>query len=129
MHIEHVAIWTTNLERLKSFYQTWFEGQAGPKYTNPVRKYQSYFISFVGGARLELMQMPSIPLSLNQPETQATGLIHLALSVGSPAAVDDLTGRLRQAGCPVVSEPRWTGDGYYESCILDLDGNRIEITG
>jgi len=58
MHIEHIAIWTTDLEQLKSFYQTWFEGQAGPKYTNPVRQYQSYFISFAGGARLELMQMP-----------------------------------------------------------------------
>lgn len=129
MHIEHVAIWTRDLERLKTFYETWFGGKAGPKYTNPAHQYQSYFISFGGGARLELMQMPSIPLSLNPPETQAAGLTHLALAVGSPAAVDALTGRLRQAGCPVASEPRWSGDGYYESCILDPDGNRIEITG
>jgi lactoylglutathione lyase len=128
LHIEHVAIWTRNLESLRAFYETYFGGTSGPKYTNPVRQFESYFVSFEGGARLELMHMPSVPLNRNSSADHATGLIHLALSVGSSASVDALTGRLRAGGFAVVSEPRRTGDGYYESCVLDPDGNRVEIT-
>jgi lactoylglutathione lyase len=128
MHIEHIAIWTRNLEGLRAFYETYFQGRTGPKYTNPARQYESYFVSFEGGARLELMQMPGVPPTRNSAEAQFTGLIHLAVAVGSPAAVDGLTARLRGDGFAVVSEPRRTGDGYYESCILDPDGNRVEIT-
>jgi len=80
------------------------------------------------GARLELMHMPTIPPSLNGADAQFTGYIHLAFSVGSEAQVDELTALLQQDGYPVVSEPRRTGDGYYESCVLDPDGNRVEIT-
>jgi len=127
MIIEHVAIWTRDLENLKHFYCTYFDGRCGEKYSNPVRQFESYFISFASGARLELMQMPSIPLSLNPVETQFTGLIHLAFSVGSEKDVDRLTDKLRRDGIQVVSAPRRTGDGYYESCILDPDGNRVEI--
>jgi len=128
LHIEHVAIWTRNLEGLRAFYETYFGGTSGPKYTNPARQFESYFVNFEGGARLELMQTPSVPLTRNSAHEQFTGLIHLALAVGSLAAVDALTARLRAAGFVVVSEPRRTGDGYYESCILDPDGNRVEIT-
>jgi lactoylglutathione lyase len=128
MPIEHIAIWTQDLERLKTFYETYFQAAASPKYVNPARQYESYFLSFGSGARLELMHMPGIPPSLNPVEPQFTGFIHLAIAVGSQAQVDALTNRLRAASYRVVGEPRWTGDGYYESVVLDPDGNRIEIT-
>ena len=128
IRIEHIAIWTDDVERLKAFYTTFFAAQAGPKYTNPNTQFQSYFLTFSSGARLELMQRPGIPASRNDPQAQFTGYIHLAYSTGSIEEVDALTGRLRAAGYPVVDGPRWTGDGYYESSVFDPDGNRIEIT-
>ena len=128
MHIEHIAIWTHRLENLKAFYETYFGAMAGEKYVNPRTSFESYFLTFEGGARLELMRMPSIPASLNNVETQFTGLIHFALSVGSEEAVDQLTARLRADGYRVLDGPRRTGDGYYESVVLDPDGNRVEIT-
>lgn len=128
MHIEHVALWTTNLERLKAFYELYFQATAGNKYINPKRQFESYFLTFDSGARLELVQMPTISTLLNHADAQFTGYIHLALSVGSGAQVDALTVQLMDDGYRVVDGPRWTGDGYYESCVLDPDGNRIEIT-
>jgi lactoylglutathione lyase len=128
MHIEHIAVWTRNLEELKAFYETYFQARAGDKYVNPGKGFESYFLTFASGARLELMRMPAIPASLNDPQRQFTGYIHLAVSVGSQAAVDALTARLGRDGCRVVDGPRHTGDGYYESCVLDPDGNRVEIT-
>jgi lactoylglutathione lyase len=128
VHIEHIALWTTNLERLKAFYELYFQATAGNKYVNPKRQFESYFLTFASGARLELIRMPTIPASLNDTERQFTGYIHLAFSVGSSAQVDALTAQLRDDGYRVVEGPRWTGDGYYESCVLDPDGNRIEIT-
>lgn len=129
MRIEHIAIWTHDLERLKSFYEAYFQARAGARYTNPAKQFQSYFLTFPGGeTRLELMQRPGIPPSQNDPLRQFTGYIHLALSVGSEQQVDALTGRLRADGFEVVDGPRRTGDGYYESAVLDPDGNRIEIT-
>jgi len=128
MHIEHIALWTANLEELKAFYETYFQARAGEKYANPAKGFESYFLTFVSGARLELMRLPAIPAALNDPQRQFTGYIHLAFSVGSQAAVDALTARLGQDGYRVVDGPRHTGDGYYESCVLDPDGNRVEIT-
>ena len=128
MKIEHVAIWTKDIEKLKKFYVDYFDGIAGDKYTNTKKHFESYFIEFGSGARLELMQMPTIPSNLNNTIDQYIGLIHIAISVGSIEKVDKLTDTLKNAGYKVVSEPRYTGDGYYESCILDPDGNRIEIT-
>jgi lactoylglutathione lyase len=128
MKIEHVAIWTRDIERLKTFYITYFQGQSGDAYTNPAHQYQSYFIKFSSGARLEIMQMPSIPLSLNDVDAQFIGLIHLAFAVGTETGVNALTEQLRGEGYRVVSEPRRTGDGYYESVVLDPDGNRLEIS-
>lgn len=127
MKIEHIAIWTKEIEKLKAFYTNYFEGVSGEKYTNSRNSYQSYFISFDSGARLELMQMPVIPDNLNDTINQYIGIIHIAFSVGSAERVDRITNALKEAGYPVVSEPRHTGDGYYESCILDPDGNRVEI--
>lgn len=129
MHIEHVAIWTHDLERLRDFYLRFFGGEAGPRYANPRTGFQSYFLTFAQGARLELMQMPGIPERVNDPLVQFTGLVHLAFSAGSEAEVVRLTETLRAAGCVVVGEPRRTGDGYFESVVLDPDGNRVEIVG
>jgi lactoylglutathione lyase len=126
MHIEHVAIWTHDLERLKAFYETYFDGRAKAKYVNAEKQFESYFVAFASGARLELMWMPTIPKP--RGEGQASGYAHLAFSIGSEAAVDALTARLREDGHRIVSAPRRTGDGYYESCVLDPDGNRVEIT-
>ena len=128
MHIEHIAIWTKDLERLKAFYLTYFGANANEKYLNASKQFESYFLTFSSGARLELMSMPSIPESRDNPETQFTGYIHLAFSVGSPKQVDGLTARLKHDGYRVLDGPRRTGDGYYESCVLDPDGNWIEIT-
>lgn len=128
MRIEHAAIWTQNLDKLKEFYVKFFDGTCGEKYINSKKGFESYFIKFEEGARLELMQMSSIPLNINDIERQYIGIIHIAFSVGSKEKVDELTEKLRAEGCKIVSEPRATGDGYYESCVLDLDGNRVEIT-
>jgi len=129
MRIEHVAIWTRDLERLRTFYETYFQARAGTRYVNPGKQFESYFLTFpAGGARLELMRMPAIPESLDDALAQFTGYIHVAISVGAEEQVDALTARLREAGYPVVDGPRRTGDGYYESCVLDPDGNRVEIT-
>lgn len=128
MWIEHVALWTHDLERLRAFYETYFGASTGRKYANPAHQFESYFLSFASGARLELMQMPAIPASQNNLETQFTGFIHLAFAVGSETEVDALTDRLQQDGYRVVDCPRRTGDGYYESVVFDPDGNRIEIT-
>jgi lactoylglutathione lyase len=128
MKIEHIAIWSKDIERLKDFYSYYFHTQASEKYFNPKKNFQSYFLSFENGCRLELMQMPGIPDSHNDPHVQFMGLIHIAISVGSKGAVDTLTEQLRKDGFEIVGEPRTTGDGYYESVILDPDGNRMEIT-
>jgi lactoylglutathione lyase len=127
MHIHHIAVWTHDLERLRAFYETYFQGKAGQMYTNPAREYHSYFLTFGSGASLELMTMPGIPATRNDPQAQFTGFIHLSFASGSVEAVNALTQRLEQDGYSVVGQPRWTGDGYYESVILDPDQNRVEI--
>jgi lactoylglutathione lyase len=135
MRIEHIAIWTHDLERLRQFYETYFESRANTKYVNPRKQFESYFLTFADGARLEIMQthavqccVPTVSPSANDVEQQFTGYIHVAFSVGSREAVDALTGRLRADGYRILDGPRTTGDGYYESTALDPDGNRIEIT-
>lgn len=124
MRIEHVAIWTPDLERLRSFYVTYFDAVAGERYHNPQHGFSSYFLRFGSGARLELMHRHG----LSDGVAEAWGFSHLAFSLGSEEAVDRLTERLRSAGYRVAGEPRRTGDGYYESVVLDPDGNRVEIT-
>jgi lactoylglutathione lyase len=125
MKIEHIAIWTTNLERLKAFYVQYFGATSNALYHNETKQFKSYFLTFADGARLEIMSR----VDVNQaPTSELLGYAHLAMAVGSPTAVDQLTVQLAEAGYTVVGEPRTTGDGYYESVILDPDGNRIEIT-
>ncbi len=128
MHIEHIAIWTPDLERLKHFYEQYGGATAGARYTNSPKQFAAYFLTFASGARLELMQSPLVPDQRPPAGHQRLGLTHLALAVGSREAVDALTERLRTAGYPILDGPRLTGDGYYESVALDPDGNRLEIT-
>lgn len=127
MKIEHLAIWVSDLETSKAFYTTYFQALPGEKYVNPQKKFTSYFLSFEGGARLELMHRPDIARILDSGK-EALGLTHFAISVGAKTKVDDLTEKLRKDGHTIVGEPRTTGDGYYESVVLDPEGNRIEIT-
>lgn len=128
MRIEHVAIWTRNLERLKAFYETYFEASAGPRYVNERKRFSSYFLSFGEGARLELMSRPELEEGRGSAEAPPVGYAHLAVSVGSREEVDALAERLRREGHAVVDGPRQTGDGYYECVVLDPDGNRVEVT-
>ena len=128
MKIEHIALWVKDLERMKRFYQECFDGEAGEMYTNPRTGFRSYFIKFSSGARLEIMNQPELGDGADVNHNPPTGYAHLAFGVGSRTGVDELTGRLREQGYPVVSGPRTTGDGYYESCVLDPEGNRVEIT-
>ena len=128
IRIEHLAIWVKDLEKTKSFYERYFGAKAGELYHNPTKNFTSYFLTFSTGCRLELMHKPEIPNDLNDPHLQSIGITHFAVSVGSKEAVDLLTEQLRMDGFPIVGEPRTTGDGYYESVVLDTENNRIEIT-
>ena len=127
MRIEHIALWTTNLERCKRFYVAYFGATAGSDYVNPTKGFKSCFLSFANGARIEAMQTSTLSPFIIEPGAQRMGLTHLAISVGSEQLVNTLTQRLHDDGFPVMDGPRRTGDGYYESVILDPDGNRIEI--
>lgn len=128
MRIDHIALWSDNIEQLKDFYIKYFNASTNLKYENVQKEFQSYFLSFEHGAQLELMQMPNIPENRNNPIKQYTGLIHFAISAGSEQRVSELTRQLKNDGFEVISEPRRTGDGYFESCVFDPDRNRIEIT-
>jgi lactoylglutathione lyase len=128
MKIEHIALWTKDLEQMKVFYEHYFHASAGEKYINTKKQFESYFLSFEGGCRLELMRMPSVPDSANDVYKQFTGFIHFAISTGSKERVDSLTLQLKKDGFEIIDGPRTTGDGYYESVVLDPEGNRIEIT-
>ncbi|GKU26759.1 VOC family protein [Clostridium folliculivorans] len=128
MKIAHLALWTRDLERTKNFYSKYFNAVPNEKYHNEKTKFSSYFLSFDDGSKLEIMEKPTV-LSINVSEDyECFGYAHVAFSVGSVEKVDELTKLLVDDGYTVVSGPRTTGDGYYESCILDHEGNRIEIT-
>ena len=126
--IEHIALWTEDIERLARFYAQYFGASVGPKYSNPSKGFESRFLTFENGARFELMKTSTLRPVRYEPGIQRMGLTHLALSLGSENRVDELTATLREAGFVVADGPRRTGDGYYESVILDPDGNRLELT-
>lgn len=126
--IEHVALWTEELERLVDFYGKYFGAAAGRRYVNPVKGFESRFLSFEDGARIEIMRTTTLNPVKHAPGAQRMGLVHLAISLGSRQRVEELTERLKKDGFAVVDGPRQTGDGYIESVVLDPDGNRIEIT-
>lgn len=126
MKIEHIALYVNDLEKARDFFVTYFDAVSNDGYHNPRTDFRSYFLTFGDGSRLEIMTKPDLTDSgdfLNR-----FGYAHIAFSVGSKEAVDALTARLKDDGYPVISGPRTTGDGYYESCILGFEGNLIEIT-
>ncbi len=126
MIIEHNAMYVNDLEKARDFFVTYFGAVSNEGYHNRKTDFRSYFLSFDGGARLEIMHKPHMEDA--EKTRNRTGLTHIAFSVGSREAVDRLTERLKKDGYPVISGPRTTGDGYYESCIVGLEGNQIEIT-
>lgn len=126
MKIEHIAMYVNNLEAARDFFVKYLGGKSNDGYHNKNTDFLSYFISFEDGARLEIMNKPGM-VDMDKPLNR-TGLIHIAFSVGSKEKVDELTNTLKEDGFEVVSGPRTTGDGYYESCIVGIEGNQIEIT-
>lgn len=126
MKIEHIAMYVNDLENAKDFFVKYLGASSNEGYHNPNTDFRSYFLSFDDGARLEIMHKPQ--LTGTEKELARTGYIHIAFSVGSKERVDTLTEELKADGYEVVSGPRTTGDGYYESCILGIEGNQIEIT-
>lgn len=126
MKIEHVALYVNDLEKVRDFFIKYFGGKSNDGYHNKTTDFRSYFISFDDGSRLEIMTKPE--LADTPKEVNRTGFIHLAFSVGSKEKVDELTARLKNDGYEVLSGPRTTGDGYFESCILGIENNQIEIT-
>ena len=126
MKIEHIALYVNDLEAARDFFVQYLGASSNAGYHNPRTDFRSYFLSFEDGARLELMHKPEMP---DLPKELArTGYAHIAFSVGSKERVDTLTAELKAAGYEVVSGPRTTGDGYYESCIIAIEGNQIELT-
>lgn len=128
MKIEHLAIWVDDLEQMKDWYSKSFKISAGEKYENLTKGFSSYFLSFSSGSRIELMNRKDIVES-PQPRGMVSGLAHFAISVGSKEIVNQMTAEFRTLGITIISEPRTTGDGYYESVVEDPEGNWIEITG
>ena len=126
--IEHIALWVDDIERVCAFYEGAFGAQVGARYTNPTKGFESCFLSFDSGARIEVMSTSKLSPARHSAGAERMGLTHLAISLGSEGAVREVTERLKQKGIAVIDGPRRTGDGYYESVILDPEGNRIELT-
>ena len=134
MKIEHVAIWVKDIDKVCEFYRKYFGGVVHPLYHNPAKQFTSRFVTFESGTRLEVMHRPDIEgdagtFHVKQSEiAEHLGFAHLSFSVGSKEDVDRLTQQMSDDGITIAGEPRTTGDGYYESVVLDPEGNRIEIT-
>ena len=126
MKIEHIALYVNDLETAREFFCRYFGAVSNEGYHNKTTDFRSYFLTFSDGARLEIMTRPNMDDLPKSPSR--TGFVHLAFSTGSKEAVDNLTARLRSDGYRVLSGPRTTGDGYYESCVECIEGNIIEIT-
>lgn len=127
MKIDHIAIWAEDIELMRTFYTKYFNMECGTKYVNPIKNFTSYFLSFgEGKARIELMHIPDMQSPASRGSLR--GLAHFSIAVGSNEAVDLLTERLCTDGNTILSAPRFTGDGYYESAVADPEGNYVEIT-
>lgn len=126
MRIDHIAMYVNDLEGVKKFFVDYFGAASNTGYHNPNTNFRSFFLTFDSGARLELMNRPR--MSDGEKDLARTGYIHIAFSVGSKEKVDELTRQLKEAGYEVVNGPRTTGDGYYESCVVGIEGNQVEIT-
>lgn len=128
MKIDHIAIWTKQIEKMRHFYETYFQGKAGEKYINPRKNFESYFIEFGGGSKLELMEKLEVDSKIHDDLEDYLGITHFAISTGSSEKVNQLTEQIRNDGYKILGEPRMTGDGCYESVVLDPEGNKVEIT-
>jgi lactoylglutathione lyase len=128
MKIEHVAIWTLDIDKMAKFYEKYFNATIGEKYINQNKRFESVFLTFDEGSRIELMKNQSLQNVMNNNVSSVVGYAHLAISVGSRKNVDFITSDLRSGGFKIIDGPRQTGDGYYESVIFDVDDNKIEIT-
>lgn len=126
MKIEHIAMYVNDLDSARDFFVKYFGAKTNDGYHNVKTNFKSFFLSFDNGARLEIMNKPYMKDEVKH--LTQTGYIHIAFSVGSREKVDMLTRELEADGYKVISGPRTTGDGYYESCIVGLEGNQIEIT-
>ncbi len=126
MFIEHIAMYVIDLEKARDFFVSFLGGKSNDGYHNERTGFRSYFISFDEGARIELMNKPE--MDDDKKSLNRTGYAHIAFSVGSKERVDELTKAIKEAGYEVVSGPRTTGDGYYESCIVGIEGNQVELT-
>lgn len=126
MRIEHVAMYVNDLEKARTFFEKYLGAVSNSGYHNPKTNFRSYFLSFDDGARLELMNKPD--MDDGEKALARTGYVHIAFSVGSKEKVDELTDCLKADGFEIISGPRTTGDGYYESCIVGVEKNQIEIT-
>jgi lactoylglutathione lyase len=129
MNIDHIAIWTDQIEILKDFYIKYFEGTVNKRYLNNETKFESYFVSFGSGSRIELMHKPGIPENLNDKvEKQHLGIIHLSFGVENMEEVNRKASELASEGYKILRGPRKTGDGYWEFETLDPDNNRLEVS-
>ena len=128
MYIEHLAIRCQDIEKMRSFYESYFGATSNAKYINAKKEFESYFLSFKEGSRLELMSRTDVSSLQKDIREEYIGLAHFAMRVGSEEKVNTLTEQLRNDGFTIIGEPRRTGDGYYESVVLDPENNRIEIT-
>ncbi len=126
MRIEHIAMYVKDLEKTKEFFVKYFNATSNDGYHNKTTDFRSYFLTFDDGARLEIMNKPQ--MMDDEKRLNRTGYIHIAFSLGSKEAVDVLTEKMQKDGYNVISGPRTTGDGYYESCIIGIEGNQIEVT-
>lgn len=126
MRIEHIAMYVNDLEKARDFFIKYFQAVSNEGYHNKTTDFRSYFLTFDDGARLEIMNKPG--MADEEKALARTGYIHIAFSLGSKEAVDQLTAQMKADGFEVVNGPRTTGDGYYESCIVGIEGNQIEIT-
>lgn len=127
MTLDHIAIWTPDIEKLKEFYVKFFNGRANEKYINHKTGFESYFVTFESGSRLEIMQLPGILENMNPVEKQHYGIIHLAFRLSDMQSVIEKSGEMEKAGFRILRGPRVTGDGYFEFETLDPDNNRIEV--
>jgi lactoylglutathione lyase len=126
--LDHVAIWVVDIESMRTFYEKYFDARSNLKYENERKRFSSYFLTFPGGGRLELMHRPDIQkVQKSQKSREFIGYAHLGVKVGSRTAVDALTKRLQDDGFPLLDGPRRTGDGYYESMVADPEGNQVVI--
>lgn len=123
--LEHVALWVRDVDGVAAFYARYFDARVGDRYENPRKGFQSRFLAFGSGARLEVMARSDVGA---RGTGEALGFAHVAIAIGNEAAVDVLAARFKADGVPVLDGPRRTGDGYYECVVLDPEGNRVEVT-